>query len=573
MPVSDKLAVEIFTIIIFHTIALVILFGFSFSIYIRAKKTPLLYSYLAVVAMIMLWMLSKILKTVSPNEELRWIFIVTQYFGVEFLGYCLVFFAYIYTRGKVPSRKALILWGVLPLISFIIVLTNPLHMRFYSYYDFYKDRFGFMFIPLQIIQYTYMLFGIVLLSKGYTRQPGFNGKKSWANFFAAITLITLFTNAYYILFKFGIFPWVFPFPVFDFTPVAASIALILFMIPALRFRFFDISLISYEQFFAQIPQGIVFLDGENKLYNGNVAYHSMFHHACEEKRLHDFANALPFEKTEDIQRFMDYVQSIDRKNGFEMFLKNGLTCKVLKKPLKKKHILLCFNDISEIAAAERALNNQNSELLETNHRLDTMAQKTRELAIAKTKASIAQNMHDILGHSLTVVIGTAELAAVDTEMKTANQKLNQICELLASGLNDLKNTFIGKDMDWGQTSLTKAISHLRNQNIEVDFVFQGETYELNSPQTEAIFRLCQEAVTNSIKHGRAKTIHIILRFKPQKVEVFAIDNGSGCHEIVKNHGLTGIESRFAELFGKVRFISDGENGFTIHAVIPRSIPA
>jgi len=573
MAVSDKLAFEIYTIAIFHTVALLFLFAFSFSIYLRAKKTPLLYGYLAVVAMIMLWMVSKIMKTVSPNEGLRWFFIVTQYFGVEFLGFCLVVFAYIYTMGRIPSRKVIICLAVLPLISFVVILTNPLHMGFYSYFNFYKDRFGFLFIPLQTIQYIYLIVGIVMLSKGYTHQLGFNGKKAWANLFAVITLIPLLTNVYYILFKFGIFPWIFPFPVFDFTPVAATIALILFMIPALKFRFFDISLISYGRFFAQISQGIVFLDEKNVLYNGNTAFHSMFGKASATTSLQGFAEALLFERAGDIRSFLDYIHSNDNTKDFEMLLENSLAFKVSKKTLKNKHKLLCFNDISAVAAAERELNNQNSELLEINQRLDTMAQKTRELAIAKTKANIAQNMHDILGHSLTVVIGTADLAAADTDMDTASQKVSRIGELLSSGLNDLKNTFIGNGTDWGQTSLTKAVSHLKNQNIELDFVCQGNSYELNSPQTEAIFRLCQEAVTNAIKHGKARIIHIILRYKPDEVEVFAIDNGSGCQNIIKNHGLLGIEERFDALFGKVRFVSDGEHGFTINAVIPKDMPS
>ena len=103
MDVSDKLAFEIYTISIFHIIALILIFSFSLYIFFRARKTPLLYSYLTVVSMIVLWMLSKLLKTVAPSIELRWFFIVTQYFGVDFLGVSLVVFAYIYTTEVVPS--------------------------------------------------------------------------------------------------------------------------------------------------------------------------------------------------------------------------------------------------------------------------------------------------------------------------------------------------------------------------------------------------------------------------------------------------------------------------------------
>jgi signal transduction histidine kinase len=56
------------------------------------------------------------------------------------------------------------------------------------------------------------------------------------------------------------------------------------------------------------------------------------------------------------------------------------------------------------------------------------------------------------------------------------------------------------------------------------------------------------------------------------VEVFVIDNGTGCHHILKSYGLLGIEMRFEALGGKVHFGSDGEHGFTIHAKMPITTP-
>lgn len=570
MPVSDKLAYEIYTIIIFHIVALLFLSGFSFTVYLRAKKTPLLYSYLAVVAMIMLWMVSKVLKTVSPTEGLRWFFIVTQYFGVELLGYCLVVFAYTYTRDKLPTRKSLILWAVIPVVSFVIVLTNPLHMAFYSYYDFYKDRFGPLFYPIQTIQYTYMIMGIVMLSKGYTNQPGFNGKRGWARLFAAVTLLPLISNIYYILFKMDFLPWVLPFMVFDFTPVAGSLALVMFMIPVLKYRFFDISPVSYGKLYEQMSLGIVFVDAKGVMYAGNRTFVRMFGEAFEERSLGEFAETLYFKGDRDRQEFIDFIKDASSPKDFEILLGNDLVYKVTKKQLNKRKLLLSFMDISLLAAYRYGLSTQNAELVQVNRKLDALARNMRELAIAQTKARIAQNMHDILGHSLTVVIGTAELAAGDQDRTEADQKLSQIGELLTSCLNDLRNSFIEKESDWGQTSLTKAVAKLKNQNIQVDFVIQGTSYELNSSQTEAVFRLYQEAVTNAIKHGKAKTIHMILRYKQQEVEVFAIDDGAGCSNIVKSFGLMGIETRFNSLGGSVNFGSNGERGFAIHALLPRN---
>ncbi len=567
MDVSDKLAFEIYTISIFHIIALILIFSFSLYIFFRARKTPLLYSYLTVVSMIVLWMLSKLLKTVAPSIELRWFFIVTQYFGVDFLGVSLVVFAYIYTTEEVPSVKKLVLWTVLPVLSFLIVLSNPIHMGFYSYFDFYKDRFGPLFYPTQIIQYTYLLIGIIMLSHNFTKQYSFRRKKGFGVFFAAISLLPLIANFYYILFKLNVLSWWLPFPVFDFTPIAGSVALIIFMIPALTFRFFDMSPVSYGRLFEIMPQGIVFMNNKRVLYGGNKAFYEMFTLKANTIGLNAFIhNKLDLNESEH-NDFLSFI-SADQSVGLELKLQNGKVCRITRGYHKSGNIILCFADITKTKQNFALLEQQNTELSEVNQRLDKMAEKIRVLAITKTKSRMAQNVHDILGHSLTVVIGTVELAVTDEDDDMAKAKLEQAEELLSGSLNDLRGSFSGGEYKSGQTSLTSAIEHLKNENIRVDFIVHGSVFELKGAITEAIFRLCQEAVTNAIKHGKAESIHIILRYKPRLVEVFVVDNGLGCGEIVKNYGLRGIEERFSALSGSVEFGSDGEKGFSIHGIIP-----
>ena len=571
MPITEKLAYEIYIIVITHVISFLILFSFSCYTYLRAKKTPLLYSFLAVVSTILLWMISKILKTVAPTLTLRWIFIVTQYLGAHFLGFFLVVFAYIYTRNKLPSIRALALLAIPPSVSFIITLTNPIHMSFYSYFDFYKDRFGSLFYLTQGIQYTYWVIGILMLSKDFTTQQGFHGKKKWAVFFSFATLIPVVANFYYIFFKMDILEWVFPFPVFDFTPIAASFALILFTLPALTYRFFDISPISYERVFKELPRGIVFLNKENSLYGGNHAFYSMFDIPEKNISLTKFTKKELFYSNLQRDHFLRYINEMSSTNSLELLMKNGSTYKVSKKFMKRNNVLLYFTNISEIVHNRKELELRNSELSAAKEKLNSLVNNIRELAITRTKEQAAQNMHDILGHSLTVVIGITELAAIESDKEIAIKKLTHANELLLSSLNDLKNALAGKDSIFKQTSLIKAIRHLKNDSIDVDFSYQGLVYELNNAQTEAIFRLCQESITNAIKHGLAEKIHLILRYRPDEVEVFAIDNGSGCSSIVKSYGLSGIETRIQKLSGKVEFGSDGVKGFSVHAVLPKII--
>lgn len=107
MEISEKLAIEFNAIILSHLITLMLLVLFTSYIYFRAKKSPLLFSYLSVVGMITVWMISKILKTLSPVIELRWFFIITQYFAIDFLSICFLIFAYTHSKNRLPSKNKL----------------------------------------------------------------------------------------------------------------------------------------------------------------------------------------------------------------------------------------------------------------------------------------------------------------------------------------------------------------------------------------------------------------------------------------------------------------------------------
>jgi signal transduction histidine kinase len=317
-----------------------------------------------------------------------------------------------------------------------------------------------------------------------------------------------------------------------------------------------------------MPQGVVFLGRNGCLYNGNRTFYSMFNLQHTVLDINDFLKTINFSDNENKSEFLEFIKDIDCNGYFEMNITSSVI-KISKKPIKKDRLMLVFTDIKDVVRYRGQLLKQREELLLTNRKLDKLAENTREIAITKTKTQIAQNMHDILGHSLTVVIGTTELAASESDMHEAQKKISRVGELLSSSLKDLRNTFAGSETIWAQTSLTKAIEHLKNDNIDIDFVVYGNLYELNSDKTEAVFRMCQEAVTNSIRHGKAKNIHILLRYKPEEVEVFAIDDGQGCNEINKSYGLVGIETRIKEVSGDVSFGSDGESGFTIRARVSR----
>lgn len=567
MALTERLSLEISIILLFHMPAVLLVFGFSVMMLLKSRRTPLLHAYLSAVSMLLIWMVSKICKTVSPTLPLRWFFVVIQYVGVQFLGVLLLRFSHLYSRGRPFSRKTQCLLFLPPALSFLAVATNPWHMAFYSYFDMYRDRFGPLFLPTQLMAYGYLVVSVLLLTRGFSSQPGFHGKKRWAWLTAGVILVPLLANLYYILFKLldGI-PWIFPFPVFDFTPIAGSLSLVLFMIPALRYRFFDIAPVTYRQWFEQMPDAVVRIGPDHMLHGANPSFTSRFGPLPAPTRIPEWIERLPATTAE--KNALAEWMNASVPEAFTLRLarhRQGQTCYRVS---RSGPSWIRFADITDIVRAVEREREISRELMDIRGQLQEQQASLQALAAVRTKTQVAQHVHDILGHSLTVVLGTAELAMRATSPEMARARLDSMDELLANGLEDLRNAILGRLEGWGQTSLLKHMSRLSSDRLKVELTVQGTVRELTAAQTEAIYRLCLEAVTNAIRHGHADTLHLILRFKTQTVELYAMDDGMGCADIRQNMGLGGIRSRMEALGGNVRFASDGKHGFTIFAELP-----
>ena len=82
----------------------------------------------------------------------------------------------------------------------------------------------------------------------------------------------------------------------------------------------------------------------------------------------------------------------------------------------------------------------------------------------------------------------------------------------------------------------------------------------------AIYRIVQESLTNSIRHGKAKNIDVSIKKGYGSIGLLICDDGVGCENIEAGFGLRHIRERVNMLKGQVNFSSD--NGFRVEAMIP-----
>lgn len=235
-----------------------------------------------------------------------------------------------------------------------------------------------------------------------------------------------------------------------------------------------------------------------------------------------------------------------------------------------------------------ALKIQNAQLKQKNQKLQggyRQLQKQmgirEELAIVKERSRLARELHDTVGHTLTLIIMLLNLSRKNclAEVSRTEINLSNAIAIAQSGLQELRRTVRGEVRETPKSNLIEAIAgvidNAKKSGVEIDFFVSGKEVLKENPAFFAshqlcngIGRICQEAITNSVRHGQAKRVDIMLRLTVGKLSLFIIDDGKGCKNIDKGFGLTGMEGRVKELNGIIVLGSDGEKGFNIRIEIP-----
>lgn len=202
-----------------------------------------------------------------------------------------------------------------------------------------------------------------------------------------------------------------------------------------------------------------------------------------------------------------------------------------------------------------------------------------ELAIEKERTRFARDIHDTLGHTLTKLIALLEVSKIDmkTDPISAQEKLDKSISIARNGLVEICDSIHGLISEKSETeSLTTVIRNViddfQSSGLNIEFSTDGSESPCSPAQIEAIYRVCQEGLTNALRHGKAQNATIHLRYEANQVKLFIFDDGVGCSHVVKGMGLAGMEQRVKALQGTLFFGSDGEHGFNLRVEIPLKDP-
>lgn len=189
-----------------------------------------------------------------------------------------------------------------------------------------------------------------------------------------------------------------------------------------------------------------------------------------------------------------------------------------------------------------------------------------ESARTAERLRISRELHDLIGHQLTVL--TLELeTARHLDADEARRHVDRADRVARELLGDVRSTVgelrsAGPDLAVALDQMTAALPGLE---VSVDV---SPRLRLGEQEGATLVRAAQEIVTNTLRHADARSLGIRVTEEDGDVLLLARDDGRGAPRISLGNGLRGLRERFAEVGGEIHF--DGRQGFEVTARIPAS---
>ncbi|GAA5161820.1 sensor histidine kinase [Ornithinimicrobium tianjinense] len=215
------------------------------------------------------------------------------------------------------------------------------------------------------------------------------------------------------------------------------------------------------------------------------------------------------------------------------------------------------------------------------HHAETAAEQASRAAITEERARIARELHDIVAHSVGVIVVQAGAAeqVVEEDPEFARRALSTIRSTGSSALVEMRRMVtVLRDADIagdlapqpGVDSLADLVEAAREAGLEVDLTTSGSPRRLPAGLDLTAYRIVQEALTNVRRHSEACRARVSMRYGPDRLEIRVDDEGPPRQERARpgsGNGLVGMRERVA-LFGGRLEAGAGERGFTVLAVLP-----
>ena len=212
---------------------------------------------------------------------------------------------------------------------------------------------------------------------------------------------------------------------------------------------------------------------------------------------------------------------------------------------------------------------------QANRELNSYLALSEKIAEDRERKRIAREIHDTLGHALTGISAgiDAVKVLVDIDTNRAKEQLNNVSVVVRDGIRDVRGSL--NKMRPGaleNNTLKEALIKITREyeaisNLEIHLLYKWDNIDLDIAKEDIVFRVIQESITNSVRHGHAKTIWIELLEEEEAYVMTIQDDGVGFDELHYGYGLKQMQERLMIIGGSVRF--ENRDGFYTHIEIPK----
>ena len=211
---------------------------------------------------------------------------------------------------------------------------------------------------------------------------------------------------------------------------------------------------------------------------------------------------------------------------------------------------------------------------QANRELNSYLALSEKIAEDRERKRIAREIHDTLGHALTGISAgiDAVKVLVDIDTNRAKEQLNNVSVVVRDGIRDVRGSL--NKMRPGaleNNTLKEALIKIIREyeaisNLEIHLCYEWDNIDLDIAKEDIVFRVIQESITNSVRHGHAKTIWIELLEEESYVMTIQ-DDGVGFDELHYGYGLKQMQERLMIIGGSVHF--ENRDGFYTYIEIPK----
>jgi signal transduction histidine kinase len=209
----------------------------------------------------------------------------------------------------------------------------------------------------------------------------------------------------------------------------------------------------------------------------------------------------------------------------------------------------------------------------------TLAERERAVAVAEERARIARELHDIVAHSVSVMVlhvgavrhklpdtlseEAAALRGVELAGRTALAEMRRLLGAMRES----------DDMELaphpGLAGLDQLVAEVGQAGLPVRLHIDGESVPLPEAIDLSAYRIVQEGLTNALKHANASHAEVTVRYRPDELRIEVRDDGRGAAaDDGLGHGLVGVRERVKIYGGEMTAGAASDRGFVLSTRLP-----